>query len=81
MTTPSPSSDILKDLEEIYLMALGKGNFSVALKTRELLGRERGLFNLKNSACKKKTISLEDLSDEDITHLIEELEAKLKLDR
>jgi len=74
------SSDILKDLEKIYLMALGKENFSVALKAKELLGRQLGFFALKNPMLKKNKLSLEHLSDEDITHLIKELEAKLKLD-
>ncbi len=82
MTTTLPSSaSILKDLEKIYLMALGKGNYSVALKVKELLGRELGLFTLKSSATTKNKISLNDLSDEDITQLIKELEAKLKLDQ
>ena len=82
MTTTLPSSvGILKDLEKIYLMALGKGNHSVALKVKELLGREVGLFTLKNSATAKNKISLKDLSDEDIAQLIKELEAKLKLDQ
>lgn len=82
MTVDSLSlKGILKDLEEIYFMALGKGNYSVALKTKELLGREAGLFSGKQSPLKKKLVSLNDLSDDDITNLIEELETKLKLDQ
>ena len=71
---------ILKDLQEIYLMALGKQQYSVALKIQELLGRELGLFSGKESPPKKKEVSLNDLSNDDITRLIEELENKLKLD-
>lgn len=74
------SSAILKDLEEIYLMSLEKGNFAVALKAKELLGRELGLFALKNTSAIKNKLSLSDLSEEDIIRLIEELETKLKLD-
>jgi len=74
------SKGILNDLEALYLMALEKGNFAVALKAKELLGRELGLFALKNSSVTKDKVSLNDLSDEDITHLIKELEIKLKLD-
>lgn len=74
------SATIVKDLEEIYHMALEKGNFAVALKAKELLGRELGLFGLKGSSIPQNKVSLNDLSNEDILHLIEELEAKLKLD-
>ncbi len=81
MTVDSLSlKGILKDLEEIYFMALGKGNYSVDLKTKELLGREAGLFSVKESPLKKKVVSLIDLFDDDITNLIEELETKLRLD-
>jgi uncharacterized protein YfkK (UPF0435 family) len=74
------STNILKDLEDLYFMALEKGNYSVALKAKELLGRERGLFALKNTALQKPQISLENISDENLNHLIEELEVKLTLD-
>lgn len=81
MTTESPSPEgILKDLQEIYLMALGKGQFSVAFKIKELLGREAGLFALRNQAPKENKISLDNLSDDDLNCLIKELEAKLTLD-
>jgi len=74
------SASILKDLEEIYFMCLEKRNFSVALKAKELVGRAQGLFDVKKSEDKKTKMTLEELSDDDITHLIKELEAKLKLD-
>lgn len=73
------SMDILKDLQEIYLMALDKGQYAVALKVKELLGREAGLFAPKNNIVEKNKFSLESLSDETITRLIEELEAKVNV--
>lgn len=76
---PSPTS-ILKDLNELRHMALEKGNFTAALKATELLGREVGLFTLKKSSQKTDDISLDNLSEEDMLHLIQELEAKLQLD-
>ena len=78
---PTSPTNILEELHKIYLMALGKGNFSVALKINELLGREQGLFTGKSLANKQSKVSLDALSDKDIAHLIEELEAKLKLDQ
>lgn len=69
------ASSILQDLQDIYLRALEKGNFSVALKAKELLGRELGLFRLN-----KKKISIDDFSEEDLAHLIETIEEKLRLD-
>lgn len=75
-TEPSSAESILKDLHAIYLMALGKHNFSVAFKIKELLGRQVGLFSMP----KKTKVSLDTLSDEDLNDFIKELEAKLKLD-
>jgi hypothetical protein len=69
--------DILNDLEEIFTLAMSKGNFSVALKTRELLGRELGLFQSKTASSKKEGISLADFSDEDLNRLVKESERQL----
>jgi len=69
---------ILKDLQEIYLKALEKKQYTVAFKIKELLGRQVGLFTRKNKENEKHKISLETLTDEDITRLIEELETRLK---
>lgn len=68
------STDILKDIEGIYVAAMEKGNFSVALKAKELLGRECGLF----STSKKKPFSLTELSDDELNRLIQEIEMQLK---
>ena len=76
---PSPTR-ILTDLQDLRRMALEKGNFAVALKATELLGREMGLFTLKKDAPKNDKVSLDNLSEENIHHLIEELEAKVQLD-
>lgn len=67
-------TDILRDIEEVYASAMEKGNFTAALRAKELLGRECGLF----SVSKKKKFSLSDLSEEDLNHLIQELETQLK---
>jgi hypothetical protein len=76
---PLSSEGILKDLQEIYLMALGKRQYSVAFKIKALLGREVGLFALRSKAANKNKLSVDTLSDEDITHLIETLEAKFNI--
>lgn len=72
---PLSSLHILKDLQEIYEKAMDKSNLSVAFKVKELLGRELGLLGPN-----KRKISIYNLSDEDISHLIKELEMKLRLD-
>lgn len=74
-------TEILKDLEEIYLQAMEKGNFSVALKAKELLGKELGLFGLSSANGSKRKISLADLSDDELSSLIEDIENQLALDR
>ena len=77
MTNKENSAEsILKDLEFIYRMAIAHKNFAAALKAKELLGRQFGLFSLK----KGDKVSLADLSDEDINRLIEEIKSKLALD-
>ena len=71
---------ILKDLEDIYAMAMRNENFGVVLKAKELLGREFGLFSHASPSSKKGDVALKDLSDDDITRLIGELEEQLTLD-
>jgi len=73
-------TEILKDLEEIYLQAMEKGNFAVALKAKELLGKELGLFILTPANAEKRKISLADLSDDELNSLIEDIENQLALD-
>lgn len=73
MLTGPSAQDILKDLENLYVLAMEKGNFAAALKAKELLGRESGLFSSR-----KTKVSLADLSDEDIERLIQEVEGQMK---
>lgn len=70
-------TEILKDLEEIYLQAMEKGNFAAALKAKELLGKELGLFVSSAANAGKKKISLSDLSDEELNSLIDDIEIQL----
>jgi len=68
------TSQILSDIETLYALALKKENFSTALKAKELIGREYGLF-LPHTYRKK--LSLKDFSDEDIEFLIRKIEAQM----
>lgn len=72
---------ILKDLEEIYTLAMDQGHLAVALKVKELLGREQGLFLKRKQLDPTDKVSLAKLSDEDLCHLMEEIEAHLSLDQ
>ena len=76
----SSTLDILNDLEDIFDLAMSKGNFAVALKTRELLGRELGLFQSKKISFKKESVKLTDFSEEELNHLVNESEKQLLLD-
>lgn len=67
-------SQILDDLETLYTLALEKENFSVALKVKELLGKECGLFF---PSAQRKPVSLKELSDEDLDLLIKRLETQI----
>ncbi len=75
MLTDTKTSNIFKDLENIYLLAIEKGNFTAALKAKELLGRSHGLFSATSL---KKNLSLESLSDEELDSFIQEVERKIK---
>lgn len=77
MINDTKSSTILKDLENIYSLAMAKGNFTAALKAKELLGREHGLFS---AASRKKKLSLEGLSDEELDSLLQEVKRQIKED-
>lgn len=68
------ASQILDDIETLYTLALEKGNFSAALKAKELIGREYGLF-LPHSY--RKNLALKDFSDEELDFLIRKIEAQL----
>jgi hypothetical protein len=70
--------EIRKDVEDIYLKAMEKESYSIALKAKELLGREHGLFKVKT----QKESALENISDQVLSRLIGMLEKQLteKLD-
>jgi hypothetical protein len=75
---PQSAETILKELRKIYVLALRKKQYTVALKIQELLGQEIGLFARKNKETEKSKLAIEALSDEDITKLIDDIEKKLK---
>lgn len=76
--SPLTPNLLLKNLEELYSLALTKENLPVALKILELLGRQHGLFAPQNT---KKSLELETLTENDLKRLIKQLESKLKLDQ
>jgi hypothetical protein len=76
----SSALDILNDLENIFNLVMSKGNFAIALKTRELLGRELGLFQSKTNSSKKEELKLTDFSEEELNRLVDESEQQLHLD-
>ena len=79
---------LLKDLEETYMLAIEKGNYSAALKAKELIGKEMGLFEGKTKKKSKKDsqeFDFKKLSDDEIQNLIfvlqkaiNEMEAEIK---
>ncbi|MBS0272714.1 MAG: hypothetical protein JSR85_08765 [Proteobacteria bacterium] len=66
-------NNLIKDFQMIYDLAISKENYSVALKAKELIAREHGLFSSHPSP----QLSLSDLSDEDIARLIKEIQLVL----
>jgi hypothetical protein len=71
---------ILKDIENIFVLAMSKENLSVALKAKELLGREQGLFLTRRTSSKNNVTNLSSLSEEDLINLIQQLELKLNFE-
>ncbi len=69
----------LEDLEKIFSLTMAQENFTIALKAKELIGRAQGLFSLK-SPSKKDKITLDGLSDEELSQLVGEIELKLNLE-
>lgn len=64
---------LLKDLEETYMRAIEKGNYSAALKAKELIGKEIGLFEgAKKKKSKKDSheFDFKKLSEDEIQNLI-----------
>jgi hypothetical protein len=65
--------NIIEDLEHIYTLALEKENLAVALKAKELLAKHINFFYISPH----KNLSLADLKDEDIQHLMGEIKELL----
>jgi hypothetical protein len=63
--------DILADMEKIFQLAMAAGKLSVALKAKELIGKEMGLFLPPSQRAK---IKLNELSDEELMEALEEAE-------
>jgi len=75
--TPDIREKLLKDLEETYMRAIEKGNFTAALKAKELIGKEMGLFEAPAKKKSKKDshqLDFKKLSDADIQNLISVLQ-------
>lgn len=71
--TPDIREKLLKDLEETYMRAIEKGNFTAALKAKELIGKEMGLFETEKKKKSKKDphqLDFKKLSDANIQNLI-----------
>ena len=56
---------------------MAKGCYGVALKAKELLGREYGLFKSKH---KNGEFSFDNISEQELARLINEIEKQLRLD-
>ena len=72
-STPDIRDNLLKDLEETYMRAIEKGNYTAALKAKELIGKEMGLFKGKGKKKPKKDsqeFDFKNLSDHEIQNLI-----------
>lgn len=63
-------STIYKDLELIYKQALNEGNFSVALKAKEL---QLKLYKTNSPLTQEN--SIESMSDEELLNLIDRLDS------
>lgn len=72
----SPHEQILRDLEEVFQVSLKEGKYTAALKAKELLGKEIGLFGVHKPF--KPTLS--DFTEEDLKNLLKELEVVLQED-
>ena len=63
-----PTTHYLKDLDHLYDLALGKENLTAAIKIKEMQERYR----------EENTFDLKDLSDDQLDHLIQVIEDKIK---
>lgn len=82
MREKSQEKKIRKDIEEIYNQAMQNKNFSVALRAKELLGKEWGLFQyIKKELDVSNALSelTSQLSFEDLQDFVKNLEAYITL--
>jgi len=63
--------DILANMEQIFQLAMATGKLSVALRAKELIGKEMGLFL---PASQRAKIKLNELSDEELMEALDEAE-------
>ena len=70
---------VLQDLDSIFHLALEENNLNVALKTRELLGKQLGLFIKKPVVGFKKRVpfSFKNVSDEELAIMIRDLNEEI----
>jgi len=62
----SRATRTLNDLEDAYVKALKAGKYSAAIRAKELIGRELGLFKGKGSI---DSIDIKQLSDDELRNL------------
>lgn len=66
------------DLDMLFEAALVAGNFSAALKAKELIGKERGFFRDPKGS---PVWSLDTLSDDDLARAVSVLEDQLSFSK
>ena len=64
-------SDILKNIESLFLSAISEGNYASALKAQELLSKYTGVFDIDKIDVMMETIKM--LDKEELEKLIEAL--------
>lgn len=77
-TNQTPEA-VLQDLDSIFRLALENNNLNVALKTRELLGKQLGLFLKKPVVGFQKRVpfSFKNVSDEELAIMIRDLNEEI----
>ena len=67
---------ILEDIQDIYKRALESDSLGIALRAKELMGKEFGLFKSKSSDTE---FTLENIPDHELSRIIDYIEKQLKL--
>ncbi len=73
MTSDTLRLKFVADLEKLFEIALEKENFTIALKAKELLGRERGYFRPPEKSTSLFQVDLKALDDEQLSTLLSRL--------